>query len=112
MEMSALHHKWLDGGAHLLLGPLFPLSMAISPSSSCAAFVFFLSLGLLCVDNIEAVLLQDCLGGMGAVGWAPELNLEGNSINQLVDQFTILLDEAGQRDDYTLVLSPNRHFLK
>lgn len=43
---------------------------------------------------------------------APELNLEGNSINQLVDQFTVLLDEAGQRDDYTLVLSPNCHFLK
>ena len=70
MEMSASRRKRLDGGTHLLLGPLFPLSMAISPSLSCAAFAFFLSLGLLCVDNVDTVLLRACLGGMGAVGWA------------------------------------------
>ena len=60
----------MDGGTHLLLGPLFPLSMAILPSLSCAAFAFFLSLGLLCVDNVNMVLLWAHLGGTGAVGWA------------------------------------------
>lgn len=70
METSASRRKRSDGGAHLLLGPLFPLSMAISPSSSCAAFAFFLSLGLLCVDNVDTVLLRARLGGTGAVGWA------------------------------------------
>jgi hypothetical protein len=42
----------------------------------------------------------------------PELHLQGDDINQLVDQFTALLDEAGQRDDYTLVLTPSRRFVK
>ena len=70
METSASRCKRSDGGTHLLLGPLFPLSMAILPSSSCVAFAFFLSLGLLCVDNVNMVLLRAHLGGMGAVGWA------------------------------------------
>jgi hypothetical protein len=40
----------------------------------------------------------------------PNLSLEAPSLELLVDQFSRLIDQAGAEGDYSLILSPNRHF--
>lgn len=40
----------------------------------------------------------------------PHLNLQASSLELLVDQFSGLIDDAGTQGDYSLILSPDRHF--
>ena len=40
----------------------------------------------------------------------PHLNLQASTLELLVDQFSGLIDEACVEGDYSLILSPNRHF--
>lgn len=40
----------------------------------------------------------------------PSLNLQAPSLELLVDRFSELIDEASAGGDYSLILSPDRHF--
>jgi hypothetical protein len=40
----------------------------------------------------------------------PQLRLQAPSLELLVDRFSEIIDEASSEGDYSLILSPNRHF--
>ena len=40
----------------------------------------------------------------------PHLSLQAPSLELLVDRFSEMIDEASSEGDYSLILSPNRHF--
>lgn len=41
----------------------------------------------------------------------PKLRIEGNSLDELANQLSNLIDEAGKNSNYSVILLPDRHFI-
>jgi hypothetical protein len=59
------------------------------------------------MDGFTSTIYQAATCGMDSV---PSLTLEAGSLDELVDQFSELIDEAGRNNDYSHILSPQRLF--
>ena len=59
------------------------------------------------IEGFAKAVYQAATQGLDVV---PHLYLEAPSLELLVDQFSDLIDDAGSEGDYSLILSPDRHF--
>jgi hypothetical protein len=59
------------------------------------------------LEGFASAVYQAATQDLDAV---PQLDLEAPSLELLVDRFSQVIDEAGAAGDYTLILSPDRHF--
>jgi hypothetical protein len=59
------------------------------------------------IEDFTSTVYQAATRGLNPI---PQLNIEAPSLEQLVDRFSDLIDEASAEGDFSLILSPDRHF--